>query len=74
MKNKIKELWFWIVAFSIIIWQVLKGNTWHMVHVDIELGQNEDGSPIRDRLIAMKRTGRLDVYWLSDVMKEAGIE
>ena len=61
--RKVRVLYFWVVAFSCIAWNVLKGNEWSMVYVDLHCGDNANGSPIRKQLIAKKSFGSLDIYW-----------
>lgn len=58
--RKIRIIWFWIVAFNIIVWNVLRGKEWHMVMVDYEVGE-ENGVPVRRRMRAWKRCGSLDI-------------
>jgi len=59
----LKMVWFWVVAFSVIVWNTLKGNTWHMVYVDFHFGDYPDGRPIRKQLIAKQHVGSLRIYW-----------
>ena len=70
--NKIRIIWFWIVAFSVIIWNVIKGNQWNLVYVDFHFGDDfKTGKTIRKQLIAKKTTDSLDIYWqdLSDICR-----
>lgn len=60
--QKLRMVWFWIVAFSVIIWQTLKGNTWHSVRVDFHLGDNEYGNPERKQIIARRKVHGLDLF------------
>lgn len=41
----------------------MKNNGWHMITVDFHCGDNENGTTIRKKLIAMKRSGRLEIFW-----------
>lgn len=62
--QKLKILKFWMVAFSVIAWNTLKSNNWHMAFVDFHLGDEPDGRPIRKRrLMAKQSCNSLDVYW-----------
>jgi hypothetical protein len=61
--RRLKIAWFWAVAFSVLVWNILKGNTWHMIYVDFHLGDYPDGRPIRKQLIAKRRVGGFDIYW-----------
>lgn len=60
---KLKIIWFFIVAFSVIIWNIIKGNEWHMGYFDFHYGNDKKGRPIRKQLIAKKRCGGFDIYW-----------
>jgi len=51
--EKLSIIKFWIVAFSVIIYQCVKGNDWHSVSVYIHTGDNENG-PITKNYSAMK--------------------
>ena len=59
----IKEVKFWIVAFSCIIYQTLKNRRWHMIFVDIETGQDKQGHPMRKKLIARRTCLGLELIW-----------
>lgn len=59
--KKVRIIWFWIVAFFMIIKQVLKGNSWHVIMVDIDKGENENGKPVRVVMRAMKRCDRFEI-------------
>lgn len=61
--TKLRIIWFWLVAFSVIAWNTLKGNEWNMVYVDFHLGDDKLGRPIRKQLIAKRRIGGFDIYW-----------
>lgn len=61
--HKFKIIWFWIVAFSVIIWNSIKGNEWHMMYANFHLGNDENGNPIRRQLIAKRGIESFDVYW-----------
>jgi len=61
--NKLKVIWFFTVSFIIIIWNVIKGNEWHMGYFDFHYGDDENGTPIRKQLIAMKQHGSFNIYW-----------
>lgn len=63
MIQRLRMVWFWIVAFRIIIWNTLKGNSWHLIQGDFHLGDSEDGSPIRKNLIAKRSCNGLEIYW-----------
>jgi len=56
-----QTLWFWIVAFFVLVKHTLRGNNWHMIYVDFEAGKDAEGKVKRERLIAMKRLGQLVV-------------
>ena len=64
MRN-LKIIKFWIVAFSVIIWQTLKGNTWHTLIADIEVYVDKDDPSVnkRKRLIARRTYNSLDIFW-----------
>lgn len=55
---------FWVVAFAVIIYQVVKGNDWHMVYVNFHCGDYGNGRPIRKQLIAKRSVKGLDMYWV----------
>jgi len=61
--QRLKVIWFFIVSFSVIIWNVSKGNEWHMGFFDFHYGDDKNGMPIRKQLIVKKRCGGFDVYW-----------
>ena len=71
--NKLRVLRFWIIAFSVLIFNTLKGNNWHMIFADFHFGDNERGIPIRKRLIAQQHYRTLDVYW-QDLTRDWEIE
>ena len=52
MKNKLTFLKFWIVAFSTVIYYVIRGKEWHWLSVDIEA---EEGK--RKRIQARRTAG-----------------
>ena len=53
--HKLKMIQFWIVSFSVIIWNTLKGNTWHSITLSINLDENEHGHPERKIVMARRR-------------------
>ena len=61
--RKLRIIWFWIVAFSVIVWNTLKGNEWNLVYVNFHCGDSTDGTPIRKQLIAKKTISGFEVYW-----------
>lgn len=61
--QKLKIVWFWMVAFTIIIKETLKGNDWHMVYVDFHYGDKPDGRPIRKQLIAKRTVSGFNIGW-----------
>ena len=61
--QKLRILKFCVIAFSVLMWNTLKNNNWHMIYVDLHLGDNLDGSPNRRRLIAKKTTYGLELLW-----------
>ena len=61
--RKLRLIWFWCVAFIVIIWNILKGNKWHMIYIDFHFGNKEDGSTIRKQLIAKQGVNSCDIYW-----------
>ena len=61
--QRLKIVWFWVVAFSVIIRETLKSNDWHMVYVDFHLGDKPDGRPIRKQLIAKRTAYGFNVGW-----------
>lgn len=60
---KLNIIKFWVIAFSVIIRETLKGNNWNMIYADFHLGDTEDGRPIRKQLIAKRSVGSFDLYW-----------
>ena len=70
--NKLQTLKFWIVAFSIVIFQTMKGNSWHRIRVGFDFGIDENGKQVRKNLVASRRVGGADVRWepnLSELFK-----
>jgi len=59
----LKAIRFWIVAFSIIIWNTMRGRTWHMICVDFHCGDDANGNTIRKQLIARRDIHGYGVYW-----------
>ena len=74
MKDVLRMIWFWIVSFSVIIYNTIKGNEWNMVYVDFHLGDESSGRPIRKQLIAKRSVDGFGIYWqdLKGWMKEEG--
>lgn len=62
MNKKFRIIWFWLVAFRILLWNTLKGNDWHFIMVDLHLGDESDGRPIRKKLIAKRSVHGFDIY------------
>lgn len=60
---KIRVIKFWCIAFYHLIKHTLKGQNWHMIHVDFDCGVDDNGDQIRKRLIAKKSIGSLDIFW-----------
>jgi len=63
LKKVIKIIFFWIVAFSTIIFHTMKNKNWHIVCADFEVGTKHDGFPVRKKLIARRSFNSLDLYW-----------
>lgn len=63
MLTRFKVFKFWIIAFSVIMWNVLKGNHWNMAYIDFHLGDDTNGNPIRKQLVARRSCNSLDIYW-----------
>jgi len=64
--NRLKAIWFWIVAFSVIIWNTMKNNHWHLIMVDFHLGDDPMFlNPIRKRLIARRYCDKFILEWQS---------
>ena len=61
--RKLQVIWFFVVAFAVIIWNVIKGHEWHMAYFDFHLGDDDKGRPIRKQLIAKKRCESFEIYW-----------
>ena len=61
--NRCKILWFWLIAFRIVVWQTIKGNDWQMLMVDFQYGDDAKGRPIRRQLIAKKHADGFHIYW-----------
>ena len=57
--EKLRIIKFWVTAFSLIIWNVLKGKQWNMVYVDFDNGEGKD----RAQYIARRAYGSYDIYW-----------
>lgn len=54
---------FWCIAFYHLIKHTLKGQNWHIIHVDFDCGVDDNGKQTRKRLIAQKTVGKLDISW-----------
>ena len=54
----LKIIKFWIIAFSLIMWNVLRGRQWNMVYVDFDFGGQK-----RKQYIAKRSCGSYDIYW-----------
>ena len=59
MKQLITMIRFWIISFSVIIYNCIKGNEWHMIYADFHFGDDDSGRPIRKQLIAKRKCGEL---------------
>jgi hypothetical protein len=61
--HRLKEIWFWIVAFSCIIWNTIIGKNWNMIYVDFDNGTYLDGRIKRKQLIAKKTCKGMELFW-----------
>lgn len=62
MINKFRIMWFWCVAFGVIIWNTIRGRHWHSIRVDFHWKDDGDKT-IRKQLIARRSTQGLDIFW-----------
>ncbi len=60
--EKLRIIKFWCIAFVVIIWNTLKGNHWHMIYVDFQLGE-WGNKTIRKQLIAKRTVKGFNIYW-----------
>ena len=61
--HKLKITKFWIVAFSVIIWNTFRNRDWNMVYVDFDAGTKKNGLPRRTQLIAKRTAVGFSVVW-----------
>ncbi len=63
MIKKIRIMCFWCIAFTVIIWNTLRGRHWNMIYVDFQWYDEALGEKIRKQLIAKKDSQKLSIYW-----------
>ena len=63
MIRNIKLIWFFVVSFTVIIWNILIGHDWHVLYCDFHVGDDERGLPLRKQLIAKRTATGCKLYW-----------
>ena len=56
-------IWFWVKAIFYILCKTATRCDWHMILVDIHDGDDEEGNPMRKRLIARRTVHGAQVEW-----------